>query len=162
MAVTITDPVTGQPFPGNQVPTGRFSPIARAVLANQTLYPLPNRSGNSSNLVAPNSEKQRAHQGDVKIDANLTNSDRIFGRFSDQKYKSEPERAPLESDLIATNDSPFLGLAFNWTRTLSTSTVNELLVGFTKVKFQTIPIDWAGIGDANASIGIPGDKRFPG
>ena len=43
----------------------------------------------------------------------------MFGRFSYQNYKSEPERAPLESNLIATNDSPFLGLAFNWTRTLS-------------------------------------------
>ena len=112
--------------------------------------------------MAPNSESQRAHQGDVKIDANLSDSDRIFGRFSYQKYTSEPNRAPLESELTATNDSPFLSLAFNWTRTLSASTVNELLVGFTHVKFQTIPIDWAGIGDANATIGIPGEQAIPG
>ena len=86
----------------------------------------------------------------------------MFGRFSYQKYTSEPERAPLESNLIATNDSPFLGLAFNWTRTLGATTVNELLVGFTHVKFETIPIDWAGIGDANATIGIPGGQAIPG
>jgi hypothetical protein len=162
VAVTIRDPVNGQPFAGNQVPTDRFSPIARAVLANQTLYPLPNRPGNSSNLVAPNSERQRAYQGDVKVDANLSANDRIFGRLSAQKYTSEPNRAPLASQLIATNDSPFLSLAFNWTRTLSTNTVNELLVGFTHVKFQTIPIDWAGIGDANATIGVPGEQAIPG
>jgi hypothetical protein len=162
VAVTIRDPATGQPFPGNQVPTGRFSSIARAVLANQKLYPLPNRSGNSSNLVAPNSESQRTHQGDVKIDANLSTSDRVFGRFSYQKYSSEPERAPLESNLIATNDSPFMGLAFNWTRTLSSTMVNEALFGFTHVKFETIPIDWSGIGDANATIGIPGGQAIPG
>src|SRR4029453_6558885 len=58
--------------------------------------------------------------------------------------------------------SPFLGLAFNWNRTMSSNTVNELLVGFTHVKFQTIPTDWAGIGDANASIGIPGGQAIPG
>jgi hypothetical protein len=162
VAVTIRDPVTGQPFPGNQIPPGRFSSIARAVLANQDLYPLPNRPGNSSNLVAPNSESQRAYQGDVKIDANLSGNDRFFGRFSYQKYKSEPERAPLQSQLIATNDSPFLGLAFNWGRTLNQSMVNELLVGFTHVKFETIPVDWAGIGDANATIGIPGGQAIPG
>ena len=40
--------------------------------------------------------------------------------------------------------------------------VNELLVGFTHVKFQTIPTDWAGIGDANATIGIPGGQPIPG
>jgi outer membrane receptor protein involved in Fe transport len=162
VAVAILDPATGQPFPGNQIPPARFSSIARAVFANQNLYPLPNRPGDSSNLVAPNSEKQRTYQGDVKVDANLSGSDRLFGRFSYQKYKSEPDRAPLESQLIATNDSPFLGLAFNWGRTISATTVNELLFGFTHVKFQTIPVDWAGIGDANATIGIPGGQAIPG
>src|SRR6185312_15139072 len=40
--------------------------------------------------------------------------------------------------------------------------MNELLLGFTHVKFQTIPADWAGIGDANATVGIPGTQRIPG
>ena len=61
----------------------------------------------------------RTYQGDAKVDVNLSANDRMFGRFSYQKYKSEPERAPLESNLITLNDSPFMGLAFNWTRTLS-------------------------------------------
>jgi hypothetical protein len=160
--VTIHDPVTGQPFPGNQIPAERFSPIARAVLANQTLYPLPNRPGNSLNLVAGSSDKQRTYQGDAKIDLNLSASDRMFGRFSYQKYTSEPERAALESQLTSTNDSPFLGLAFNWTRTLTSSMLNEALVGFSHVKFETIPADWAGIGEANASVGIPGGQPIPG
>src|SRR4051794_23255076 len=162
LAVTIKDPETGLPFAGNQVPQSRFSPIARAVLANQTLYPLPNRPGNTNNLVAPSSDKQRVHQGDVTLDWNSSESDRFFGRVSYQHYKSEPERAPLESNLISTNNSPFLGLAFNWNRTLSPTALNELLVGFTHVKFQTIPVDWAGIGKANASIGIPGDQPIAG
>src|SRR5918993_1898293 len=123
--VTVRDPLTGQPFPGNQIPEGRFSPIARAILANRQLYPLPNRPGVSSNLVTGFSEKRRAHQGDVKIDANLSSDDRFFGRFSYQSYKAEPERRALESQLIGTNDSPFLGLSFNWNRTLSASSVNE-------------------------------------
>ena len=162
VAVAIKDPLTGQPFPGNQIDPSRFSPIARAVLANQQLYPLPNRSGNTSNLVAPNSEKVRTYQGDAKVDVNLSANDRMFGRFSYQKYKSEPERAPLESNLITLNDAPFLGLAFNWTRTLTSSTVNELLVGYSKVKYEEVPVDWAGIGDANATIGIPGGQPIPG
>jgi hypothetical protein len=160
--VVIRDPLTGQPFPGNRIDPSRFSPIARAVLANQQLYPPPNRPGTSSNLVTPNSEKQRTYQGDTKVDVNLSANDRMFGRLSYQKYTSEPERAALESNLIATNDSPFLGLAFNWTRTLTSSTVNELLAGFSHVKFQTIPVDWAGIGNANATVGIPGGQAIPG
>ena len=41
----IRDPLTGQPFPNNQVPTSRFSPQAQAILSNTTNYPLPNRPG---------------------------------------------------------------------------------------------------------------------
>lgn len=162
LAVTIRDPLTGQPFPGNVIPTSRFSPVAQAALGNQRLYPLPNRSGDTNNLVAGSSDKQRVHQFDVKVDANLSDSDRMFGRVSYQHFKSEPERGALESNLIATNDSPFLGLAFNWTRTLSATALNDLLVGFTHVKFQTIPVDWAGIGNANESLGIPGGQAIPG
>ncbi len=86
----------------------------------------------------------------------------MFARFSYQNYKSEPDRAPFESKLLTTNDSPFLGLADNWTRILGKNALNELLVGFTHVKFQTIPTDWAGIGNANATIGIPGGQPIPG
>jgi hypothetical protein len=162
VAVAIRDPRTGQPFPGNIIPADRFSPIARAILANNNLYPLPNRPGNTNNLVAPFSDNQTTHQGDIKIDANLSDNDRIFARVSYQKYKAEPDRAPIASNLIATNDSPFLGTAFNWTRTLGTGALNELLLGFTHVKFQTIPSDWAGIGNANATVGIPGGQTIAG
>jgi len=162
VGVTIRDPQTGLPFPGNIIPASRFSPVARAILGNQTLYPLPNRSGETNNLVAPFSDQQRTHQGDVKIDANLSPNDRLFARVSYQKYKAEPTLAALKSQLIATNDSPFFGSALNWTRTISTSAINELLVGFTHVKFQTLPTDWAGIGDANGTVGIPGGQPIAG
>jgi hypothetical protein len=160
--VTIRDPLTGQPFPGNIIPTSRFSPIARAVLANQNLYPLPNRPGNSSNLVAPFSDKKRSHQGDLKIDASLSQSDRMFVRVSHQAYKAEPDRAPIQSNLITLTDSPFTSAALNWTHNFGATTINELLLGFTHVKFEENPTDWAGIGNANASIGIPGGQSRPG
>jgi len=86
----------------------------------------------------------------------------MFARYSYQNYKSEPDRAPFENELNTTNDSPFLGLAGNWNRIISKNSLNELLVGFTHVKFQTIPTDWAGIGNANATIGIPGGQPIPG
>jgi hypothetical protein len=160
--VVIKDPTTGLPFPGNQIPQARFDPIAKAVLANQQLYPLPTLPGDSNNLVAGSSDKQHAHQGDGKVDWNVSDKDRFFGRFSYQTYKSEPERRALDSQLTGTNDSPFTGLAFNWTRTMSATSVNEFLFGYTGVKFQTLPTDWAGIGDANATVGIPGGQTIPG
>jgi outer membrane receptor protein involved in Fe transport len=162
VGVTIRDPQTGQPFPGNIIPVARFSPIARAVLANTTLYPQPTLSGDTQNFVAGSSQKLRTHQGDVKVDVNMSDRDRMFGRVSLQKYTSEPDRAALPSNLAGTNDSPFQGLAFNWTRSIGATTLNEFLIGFTHVKFATIPVDWAGIGQANATIGVPGGQAING
>jgi len=39
---TVRDPLTNQPFAGNQVPVSRFDPVARNVLT-KSLMPLPNR-----------------------------------------------------------------------------------------------------------------------
>ena len=86
VGVTIRDPRTGQPFEGNRIPTERFSPIALAILSDLRLYPLPTLPGTSRNLVTGSSDKQHAHQGDVKIDANLSDNDRLFGRVSYQDY----------------------------------------------------------------------------
>ena len=162
VGVTIIDPQTGKAFPGNQIPQSRFSPVARAILANQTLYPSPTLPGSSNNLIVGSSDKKRAHQGDARIDAALSDRDRLFARVSIQNFKSEPERAALPSSLTGTNDAPFRGAALGWTHTLGTHAVNELLLGFTNVKFLTLSTDWAGIGDANASVGIPGGQSIPG
>jgi len=162
VGVTIIDPTTGRPFPGNQIPQSRFSPIAQAILSDQNLYPLPNRAGDSNNYVSPNSEKLRTHQGDLKLDYNASAKDRLFARVSYMNYKSEPDRAPLPSQLAGTYVAPFLGVALNWTRTVSASAVNELLLGYSKTKFETGNKDWAGIGNANASVGIPGGQAIPG
>src|SRR6266851_556444 len=55
MTATIRDPSTGQVFAGNQIPAGRISAIASAILSNTSLYPLPNRnvSGVQGNYVGP-------------------------------------------------------------------------------------------------------------
>src|SRR6266536_1370567 len=44
VSTVIRDPVTGLPFAGNIIPASRISPVARGILDNTTLYPLPNRS----------------------------------------------------------------------------------------------------------------------
>src|ERR1051325_5208055 len=41
----IRDPVTGNPFAGNLIPTSRFGPLANALFSESKLYPLPNAPG---------------------------------------------------------------------------------------------------------------------
>ena len=43
--IVVTDPLTGQPFPGNKIPTSRMDPRGVAFL---NLFPMPNRAGGTA------------------------------------------------------------------------------------------------------------------
>ena len=160
----IRDPRTGQAFAGNQIPSARISPIARAILSNTALYPLPNRSvgGVSGNYVGDALTTTRAHQGDVRVDWNATGKDKVFGRFSMAEYDSRNDKRPFGLLLGSLTDSPFRNVAFNWNRIFSGSLVNEALVGFNQITIVTRALDWAGIGNANSTFGIAGGQPIPG
>jgi hypothetical protein len=93
--VTIIDPATGQPFPGNRIPQSRFSPIAQSVLSNQTLYPSPNRAGDTDNFVSASSDKIRTYQGDAKLDWNA--SPRIACSCAARTSTTRPSRTARRS-----------------------------------------------------------------
>src|SRR5438093_2930173 len=161
---TIRDPLTGAAFPGNQIPASRISPIARAILDNTALYPLPNRNVNgvSGNFVGDALTTIRAHQGDVRVDWNTSAKDKVFARFSFAEYESRNDKRPFPLLLGSLTDSPFRNVAFNWNRIFSGSLVNDVLVGFNQITIVTRALDWAGIGNANATFGIAGGQPIAG
>src|SRR5262245_27266062 len=160
----IRDPRTGQAFPGNQIPASLISPVAAAILSNTALYPLPNRNvgGVSGNYVGDALTTTRAHQGDVRVDWNTTQKDKIFGRFSMSEYTSSNDKRPFPLLLGSTTDSPFRNVAFDWNRIFSNSLINEVLFGFNQINIVTKALDWSGIGNANATFGIAGGQPIPG
>src|SRR6185436_9086883 len=120
----IRDPLTGQTFAGNQIPAGRISPIARAILANPSLYPLPNRTvsgGIIGNFVGETLTTIRAHQADVRVDWNASASDKVFGRFSYSKYDEQNDKRGFPLLLGTVRTAPFRNLALNWNRAISPS-----------------------------------------
>ena len=163
-ATVVRDPLTGQPFPGNQIPLARISPVARALLGDTANYPLPNRevSGVSNNYAGPTLTTYRAHQGDLRLDWNASANDKIWGRFTFAKYKDETTENPYATSLGSLNDQPFWNVGINWSHVFGPSVINDLVVGYsnTVVTFQTF--DWAGLGDANANYGISGGQIVPG
>jgi hypothetical protein len=164
VTATIRDPLTGQAFPGNQIPASRISPIAAAILNNVALYPLPNRtvSGVTGNYVGETLTTNRANQGDARIDWNTSAKDKIFGRFSFAEYQAKTSKRALPLLLGSQTDAPFRNLAFNWNRVFSSSLVNEVLVGYNQITIVSSTTDWAGIGNANATFGIAGGQPIPG
>lgn len=160
----IRDPQTGQPFPGNQIPANRISPIASALLNNHALYPLPNRnvSGVTGNFVGETLTTNRANQGDVRVDWNTSEKDKIFGRLSVAEYQGQTSRRALPLLLGSQTDAPFRNAGFNWNRVISSSLVNEVLLGYNQITIVNATLDWAGIGDANATFGIAGGQPIRG
>lgn len=75
--VTIVNPATGSPFPGNVVPV---SPQAQALLS---LYPLPNIAGNTGyNYQIPVLNSSHQDQLLSRVDKSITRKDELYGRFS--------------------------------------------------------------------------------
>jgi hypothetical protein len=159
----IKDPVTGQPFPNNQIPVSRFSPTAAAIL-NSPDYPLPNRtvSGVTGNYVGESMSQTRAHQGDIRLDWNASGRDKLFLRFSIAELETKGTKQAFPLLLASRNTSPFRNWAANWNHIFGPSLVNELLVGYNSVLFYSEITDWGGIGNANAAFGIPGGQPIAG
>jgi hypothetical protein len=164
VTATIRDPATGVAFAGNQIPLARISPIARAILTNTALYPLPNRNvtGVSGNYVGETLTTIRAKQGDVRVDWNASAADKIFGRYSFAEYESRNDKRATPLLLGNLTTAPFRNLAVNWNRVVSSSIVNELLVGYNRITIVSDTLDWNGIGNANATFGIAGGQPIPG
>ncbi len=165
VSAVIRDPLTGLPFPGNQIPANRISASARAILNDLKNYPLPNRSvpgGVTGNFVGETLLSVRAHQGDLRLDWNASDKDKVWTRFSFATYVDEREKQPFGLFLGGRNDQPFQNVGVNWTRVLGQSTVNEILVGYSNTKVVAETFDWAGVGNGNAAYSITGGQPIPG
>jgi hypothetical protein len=67
------------PFPGNVLPAQRISPIAQKF---QEFYPQPTNNRLTGNLDTSGARNNRSDTMDVRIDHNVTQGNRLFGRFS--------------------------------------------------------------------------------
>jgi hypothetical protein len=139
----------------------RIGPVARAILSDLANYPLPNRSvpGVTGNFVGDTQLEIRAHQGDARVDSNLSRNDRSFARYSFATYEDTHDRNPFPLVFSTHNDQPFWNVGGAWNRIFGPTIVNEVLVGFSHTRVIGETADWAGVGDANATYGIAGGHR---
>ena len=162
----LKDPVTGVAFAGNQIPASRISPIAARILNNTALYPLPNRDG-----VRRHHRQLRRRDPDdssalTRATAASTGTRRrrtrssAGSRFAEYESRNDKRAFPLLLGNLTT--APFRNLGLNWNRVFKPSLVNEVLVGYNQITIVSDTLDWAGIGDANASFGIAGGQPIPG
>jgi len=129
--IPIYDPETGNPFPGNQIPSSRFSPLAQSLLSS---IPNPDANGINGGLVsnklpAVRSIPIRQTLWDYTIDENITSTQNIhFSQWRDRVnspfFTSAPivEAAnPLQSEV--TNETLGTGYVLNYSKTISQNLV---------------------------------------
>ncbi len=132
----IYDPLTGAPFPGNVIPADRFDPLAASFIG---LYPDPNNDGLKNNYLTNPESTSSVDQGDLRLDHQFSGADRVFLRLSLTKGTRfvEPPLPGLANGGdygTGSSDSKTWGGALGFTHIFSSSTVNELRVGFNRVK----------------------------
>jgi Carboxypeptidase regulatory-like domain/TonB-dependent Receptor Plug Domain/TonB dependent receptor len=164
--IVVRDPLTGQPFPNNQIPVGRFSTFARNLFANESLYPRPNVSRALSdfrqNYRGKSASEEESNQFDVKMDWNASANDKLYVRYSKQTHEARPIETVMPLVFSAASENPFWSTAANWNRIIGRSLVNDLLVGFNDNGFNSQPLDIRGVGNLNNQLGIAGAQPLPG
>jgi len=89
LSTPVIDPLTGQAFPGNRIPSNRLNPMAVAL--QNRFYPLPN-FGNTSTLQAQNHRQSLSRKANTQTywtlrgDHRFSDKDSIMGRYTKQDF----------------------------------------------------------------------------
>ncbi|MCZ2079364.1 MAG: TonB-dependent receptor [Bryobacterales bacterium] len=132
--MTIYDPTTGNPFPGNIIPAQRISQVARNIQAPQYI-PLPNFGGPGeilNNYRNFYSTKLTSYYPTARVDHNFRdNRDTISGRYN---YRHDPEDGNLNG-LPFFNKTQYRNATnayLSETHLFSPTLVNEFRWGLTR------------------------------
>jgi hypothetical protein len=155
------------PYVNNQIPV--VNPVAQFIFANPSLYPLPNSTPSdgiaNNNFQGPNRRFTVNNQGDVKIEWDPRNADKITGFYS-QSNPYDGNVPVLDLSFPAQNSFPTKLGGGMWVHIFSPSIVNSARVGFTRVNWnQGVPTDPSGqFGTGgNSKVGIPfGAQQYVG
>lgn len=136
--VRIVDPLTGDPFAGNIIPTNRISTAAKELMK---FWPEPQRV-NANPLVGINYtgfERRTLDDTQVfgRIDHNISENDKIFARyaFNDVTYRVTPGDNPNFTYFVAGRNQN-VGTA--WIHIFNPNLINEVRYGYNRSVDNTL------------------------
>jgi hypothetical protein len=131
--LTLRDPSTGQAFPGNRIPRGRFVKTAQAAIALWPEQNLGDISRIANNLLVTRPIEITDDQFTVKVDHELTLRDRLSGRYSRaaRDEVSTPTLPTFEQIIPPRNHVAVLG----HTHIFNPRLLSELRFSFTRSEY---------------------------
>jgi hypothetical protein len=137
--VPIRDPLTGQPFPGNQIPVSRFDPSAVKLMSYFA------REGGTGEHKVSRASAMDFNQVVLKVDHQVTSNDQFSGRYFIDHFDNAAIMTP--GDLLSyRTGSPKSRVrtqsgVYGWKKTLSATALTETHVGFQRMNAARVTPD---------------------
>ena len=142
-------------YPNNKIPIGSNS-AATYLLANPTLYPLPNQAPQAGSPATNNYRGQQklrnyGDQFDTKVDWKATEKDNLSVRYTWGHF-GQTTINPLPTSFASAPTFPLWGLAINEVHTFNSSMVNEFRAGYTRIQNNgAVLLDPTGVFGLNGN-----------
>lgn len=158
----IRDPLTGEPFPGNIIPTSRLDSIGRSVAA---AYPAPNAPDPSRNFLSRPINTLDDDTVIARLDQQISNDNRLLVRYNFQNiHELQPVNLFARTTIIPgygreQGATRFITVGVSDTHTFTTNLLGEFRVGYNRWKLDYLQQDRAD--DVAGRLGLTGLSRKP-
>jgi hypothetical protein len=158
------DPTTGQPFPGNKIPTARFSRLAQAALkdnyfATPNCPSLCNNFNHQQTPILPTKSDQETY----RVDQEIGRLGRMFARYSQDPFHTTVQDS---NSIFAKGfiDEIARNAEVSWTLPLGQRLVNNFIGGYLQANaiISGVPVsveDTASLGLSGVFTGLPDQYR---
>ena len=159
--IPIQDLDSGAPFPGNQIPASRISPIAQKLFQ---FWPAPNLAStfngqNNFNGVSRNRDTD--DQMFLRVDHNFNDRNRLFGRYGIQTVQLPVFQINPHPYFVTRRPRRQQNATINYTRVVTPTLLNVLKVSYNRDIFKTVD-DVSGTNfNILKDLGIPGQTNNP-
>ncbi len=151
--ITIYDPLTGQPFPGDIIPANRINPNGQAILSKFGSFANVQNFNTAGNFAFNHQSQASAgyprREYSIRVDANITENTRTFIRYTrdaDQQllpyglgWTGGSNQIPL--DVLDFKQAPAWNGTYNLTTVLSPTMTNEFVFGASQNNLTLDPTD---------------------
>lgn len=151
--IQLHDPKTGIAYRNNVIPQNQLDPVALKIV-NSSAYPTPTGPGFLNNYSYTNHTANNNDQGDARVDYNMSEKNRIFGRFS-HSYVDNPSTNTMPLLYNSFANYPVYNGVIDWVSTVSPTILNDARVGVNYVLVNN-GASSNGLANFNQTVGLPG------
>ncbi|MGH9325327.1 MAG: carboxypeptidase regulatory-like domain-containing protein [Terriglobia bacterium] len=156
----IKDPLTGAPFPGNQIPPSDLSPVTLAFLK---YYPVPSNANGLIFVGTPTiqNEQEYTGKGDWDLGRHRITGTYYYSRYLQPFTGNTQDYATMNASTVGKSTQPYSLLVLSDTYSLSSSMLNVVTFSdrrdeqFNDWDGVHLPLNYQGAGVQNIALSNP-------